>query len=95
VGDVSGHAHGHAALILGDVDEQLSGAALEVAAEDVTGEQVASIEGGPTTGSDTLSRGGTRQHDDLGCWGRDSRQRHRDQQGKQQQRHGHPPDPSC
>jgi hypothetical protein len=71
VGDIGRHTHRLAAG--GGVDEQLGGAALEVAAEDVAGEQISGIEGGPAAGGDALGRGGPGQDDDLGWSGRGRR----------------------
>jgi hypothetical protein len=76
VAQVGGHAHGHAAG--GGVDEQLGGAALDVAAEDVAGEQVTGVEGGPAAGGDALGRAGPGQDDDLGRSGRGGRPSQRD-----------------
>jgi hypothetical protein len=64
VGDISGHAHGHATI--GRIDEQLGGAALKVAAEDVALSQVAGEEGGAVTSGDALGGAGPGQDDDLG-----------------------------
>jgi hypothetical protein len=69
MGNIGGHAHGHA-FILGDLDEQLGGAALKVAAEDVALECVAGEEGGAATSGDALGGAGPGQDDDLGHAGR-------------------------
>jgi hypothetical protein len=68
---VGGHAHGLAAG--GGVDEQLGGAAADVAAEDVAGEQIAGIEGCPAASGDALGGGGAGQDDDLGRSGNGGR----------------------
>ena len=52
MGDIGGHTNRHT-LTLGDLDEQLGGAALKVAAEDVAAECVAGEEGGPAASGDT------------------------------------------
>ena len=70
VRQVGDHADGLATG--GGVDEQLGGAVLHVAAEDVAGEQVAGVKGLPATGGDALCRGRARQHDYLGGAGRSS-----------------------
>jgi hypothetical protein len=73
VAQVGGHAHGHAAG--GGVDEQLGGAALDVAAEDVAGEQVTGVEGGPTTGRAACRCLRCRRYAGW-LWGRGHRWRH-------------------
>jgi len=69
VGDIGGHTYGHP-LTLRDLDEQLGGAALKVAAEDVAEECVAGKESGPAANGDALGRAGPGQDDDLGHAGR-------------------------
>src|ERR687898_322187 len=88
---VGGHANGLAAG--GGVDEQLGGAAADVAAEDVAGEQVAGIEGCPAAGGDALGRGGAGQDDDFGRSRRSRRHGQCRHQGQQQERPDHPGDP--
>ena len=67
------------------VDEQLGCAALHVAAEDVPGEQIASVERLPAAGGDALCRGRARQHDDLGGAGRSSGHGNRTNQHDEQE----------
>jgi hypothetical protein len=82
VGDIGGHAHGHAAGR--GVDEQLGGAALEVAAEDVAGEQVTGVEGGAAASGDALGRTRARQHNHLGRAGPGGRRGQGSQKHRQQ-----------
>ena len=57
MGDIGGHTYGHP-LTLRDLDEQLGGAALKVAAEYVAEECVAGKESGPAANGDALGRAG-------------------------------------
>ena len=51
--EVDGHSHGHAAR--GGIDEQFGGASLDVAAEDVSEEQITGVERGAAAVGDALS----------------------------------------
>jgi hypothetical protein len=52
--DVGGHPHGHAAR--GSVDEQLRGASLDVAAEDVAREQITGVKRSAAAVGDAFGR---------------------------------------